>query len=276
MTDSNAALVLGASGGLAQAIIAELSADSEIETVIAVSRKPAPGSASVPDPAANAASTTNALMWIETEYAEPAMAAVVEQLQPFAGRITRVVICHGILHSDTLWPEKRLEDINADSLQTVFQANTVVPVLWLKLLHRVLKGQQRCVVAALSARVGSIGDNHLGGWYAYRSSKASLNMLLRTLAIEYARRVKNVKMISFHPGTTDTALSKPFQASVPADKLFTPEFVAERLCGIMTDAEIDGQLSYLDWDNKAIAWKVRDNCYTSRHSRSRPYSGARQ
>ena len=79
-------------------------------------------------------------------------------------------------------------------------------------------------------------------------------MLLRTLAIEYARRVKNVKMISFHPGTTDTALSKPFQASVPADKLFTPEFVAERLCGIMTDAEIDGQLSYLDWDNKAIAW----------------------
>lgn len=256
MTDSNAALVLGASGGLAQAIIAELSADPEIETVIAVSRKPAPapGSASVPDPAANAASTTNALMWIETEYAEPAMAAVVEQLQPFAGRITRVVICHGILHSDTLWPEKRLEDINADSLQTVFQANTVVPVLWLKLLHRVLKGKQRCVVAALSARVGSIGDNHLGGWYAYRSSKASLNMLLRTLAIEYARRVKNVKMISFHPGTTDTALSKPFQASVPADKLFTPEFVAERLCGIMTDAEIDGQLSYLDWDNKAIAW----------------------
>ena len=109
-------------------------------------------------------------------------------------------------------------------------------------------------MAALSARVGSIGDNHLGGWYAYRSSKAALNMMLRTLSIEYGRRVKNVKIISFHPGTTDTALSKPFQASVPSDKLFTPEFVAGRLYGIMAEAEIDGQLSYLDWDNKAIPW----------------------
>jgi NAD(P)-dependent dehydrogenase (short-subunit alcohol dehydrogenase family) len=242
---TTAALVLGASGGLAQAIIRELIADAEIDMVIAVSRSPAPRDFTR-GPAAP--------LWIETEYSEPAMAAVVEQLQPFAGRITRVVICHVILHGDTLWPEKRLEDISAESLQAVFQANTVVPVLWLKLLHRLLKSKQRCVVAALSARVGSIGDNHLGGWYAYRSSKAALNMMLRTLSIEYGRRVKNVKIISFHPGTTDTALSKPFQASVPAGKLFTPEFVAERLCGIMADAEIDGQLSYLDWDNKTIPW----------------------
>ena len=240
-----AALVLGASGGLAQAIISELMADAGIDTVIAVSRNAAPE---------HFATGPATPVWIETEYSEPAMAAVVEQLQPFAGRITRVVICHGILHSDTLWPEKRLEDINAESLQTVFQANTVVPVLWLKLLHRLLKSKQRCVVAALSARVGSIGDNQLGGWYAYRSSKAALNMMLRTLSIEYGRRVKNVKIISFHPGTTDTALSKPFQASVPSDKLFTPQFVAERLCGIMAHAEIDGELSYLDWDNKAIPW----------------------
>jgi len=245
VTEGTAALVLGASGGLAQAIIGELMADADIDTVIAVSRNAAPEHFS------NGSVTP---MWIETEYSEPAMAAVVEQLQSFAGRITRVVICHGILHSETLWPEKRLEDISAESLQTVFQANTVVPVLWLKLLHRLLKGKQRCVVAALSARVGSIGDNHLGGWYAYRSSKAALNMMLRTLAIEYGRRVKNVKIISFHPGTTDTALSKPFQASVPSDKLFTPEFVAGRLCGIMAEAEIDGQLSYLDWDNKSIPW----------------------
>lgn len=245
MSEDTAALVLGASGGLAQAIIGELMADPEIGTVIAISRSAAPE---------NVSAGTVKPTWIETEYTEPAMAAVVEQLQSFAGRITRVVICHGILHSETLWPEKRLEDISAEALQSVFQANTVVPVLWLKLLHRLLKSKQRCVVAALSARVGSIGDNHLGGWYAYRSSKAALNMMLRTLSIEYGRRVKNVKIISFHPGTTDTALSKPFQASVPSDKLFTPEFVAERLCGIMNEAEIDGQLSYLDWDNKSIPW----------------------
>ena len=107
--------------------------------------------------------------------------------------------------------------------------------------------------------MGSIGDNRLGGWYAYRSSKAALNMLLQNMAIEYARRVKNVKLIAFHPGTTDTALSKPFQATVPEGKLFTPEFVAERLLDIMNGTAVDpemmdGQLAYLDWDNKQIPW----------------------
>ena len=245
VTEGTAALVLGAGGGLAQAIISELMADAAIDRVIAVSRNSAPE---------HFATGPETPMWIETEYSEPAMAAVVEQLQPFAGRITRVVICHGILHSETLWPEKRLEDISAESLQTVFQANTVVPVLWLKLLHRLLKSKQRCVVAALSARVGSIGDNHLGGWYAYRASKSALNMMLKTVSVEYARRVKNVKLISFHPGTTDTALSKPFQASVPKQNLFSTAFVADCLMGIMDEAEVDGQLSYVDWNGKAIAW----------------------
>jgi NAD(P)-dependent dehydrogenase (short-subunit alcohol dehydrogenase family) len=242
--DKTNALVLGASGGLAQALIGQFLADNNIDTVIAVSSKPAP----------EAMRAENALLWIQTEYAEPAMVEVVEQLKDFTGSISRVCICHGLLHTDSLWPEKRLEDIKPEALHEIFQANAVVPALWLKLLHRVLKGKQPTIVAALSARVGSISDNRLGGWYAYRSSKSALNMLLQNIAIEYARRVKNVKLISFHPGTTDTALSKPFQAAVPEGKLFTPEFVAERLTGIMDNAEVDGQLSYLDWDNKVIPY----------------------
>ena len=238
------ALVLGASGGLAQALIAGFLADQHIETVIAVSSKPAPDSVQA----------ESGLLWIQTEYAEPAMAEVVEQLKDYSGSISRVCICHGLLHTDSLWPEKRLEDIKPEALHEIFQANAVVPALWLKLLHRVLKAKQPTIVAALSARVGSISDNRLGGWYAYRSSKSALNMLLKNIAIEYARRVKNVKLISFHPGTTDTDLSKPFQAAVPEGKLFTPEFVAERLIGIMDNAVVDGQLSYLDWDNKTIPY----------------------
>jgi NAD(P)-dependent dehydrogenase (short-subunit alcohol dehydrogenase family) len=139
-------------------------------------------------------------------------------------------------------------------MHEIFQANTVVPALWLKLLLGVLVGQQPCIVAALSARVGSIADNRMGGWYAYRASKAALNMMLKTFAIEYARRVKNVKLISFHPGTTDTDLSKPFQASVPKEQLFSTAFVADRLAGIMDQAEVDGQLAFLDWDGKPINW----------------------
>jgi len=238
------ALVLGASGGLAQALITQFLADETIETVIAVSSRQAPESVQA----------ESSLLWIQTAYEEPAMAEVVDQLKEFTGSISRVCICHGLLHTDSLWPEKRLEDIKPEALHEIFQANAVVPALWLKLLHRVLKGKQPTIVAALSARVGSITDNRLGGWYAYRSSKSALNMLLKTIAIEYARRVKNVKLISFHPGTTDTALSKPFQATVPEGKLFTPEFVAERLTGIMDNAVVDGQLSYLDWDNKTIPY----------------------
>ena len=238
------ALVLGASGGLAQALIAQFLADQHIETVIAVSSKPAPDSVQA----------ESGLLWIQTEYAEHSMAEVVEQLKDYSGSISRVCICHGLLHTDSLWPEKRLEDIKPEALHEIFQANAVVPALWLKLLHRVLKAKQPTIVAALSARVGSISDNRLGGWYAYRSSKSALNMLLKNIAIEYARRVKNVKLISFHPGTTDTDLSKPFQAAVPEGKLFTPEFVAERLIGIMDSAVVDGQLSYLDWDNKTIPY----------------------
>lgn len=243
-TEKTNALVLGASGGLAQALIAQFLADQSIDTVIAVSSKPAPESVRA----------ESALLWIQTQYEESAMIEVVEQLQEFTGRISRVCICHGLLHTDSLWPEKRLEDIKPEALHEIFQANAVVPALWLKLLHRLLKGKQPTIVAALSARVGSISDNRLGGWYAYRSSKSALNMLLQNIAIEYARRVKNVKLISFHPGTTDTALSKPFQATVPEGKLFTPEFVAERLTGIMDNALVDGQLSYLDWDNKTIPY----------------------
>jgi NAD(P)-dependent dehydrogenase (short-subunit alcohol dehydrogenase family) len=94
----------------------------------------------------------------------------------------------------------------------------------------------------------------MGGWYAYRTSKAALNMMLKTFAIEYARRVKNVKLISFHPGTTDPALSKPLQASVPKEQLFATAFGADRLAGIMDEAERDGQLAFIDWDGKQVNW----------------------
>jgi NAD(P)-dependent dehydrogenase (short-subunit alcohol dehydrogenase family) len=106
----------------------------------------------------------------------------------------------------------------------------------------------------MSARVGSIGDNRMGGWHSYRASKAALNMVLKNMAIEYGRRAKNVKLIAFHPGTTDTGLSKPFQGAVPNGKLFSAAFVATRLAQLMDNADLDGQLSYIDWDGQPIPW----------------------
>ena len=241
------ALVLGASGGLGSAMVSEFLNDPEIDKVFAVSSKKNPVGS-------NEGQNQSKLVWLQAEYSETQMADAVSQLMAHAGTFSRVCVCHGLLHSDKLWPEKRLEDITSEALQEIFHSNTVVPALWLKLLFKILKGQTPCIVATMSARVGSLSDNNLGGWYAYRASKAALNMVLKTASIEYARRAKNVKLIAFHPGTTDTALSKPFQSTVPTGKLFTTEFVAEQLAMIMDSAQLDGELSYLDWDGRTIAW----------------------
>jgi NAD(P)-dependent dehydrogenase (short-subunit alcohol dehydrogenase family) len=168
--------------------------------------------------------------------------------------ITQVFVCNGILHSDSFQPEKRLEDFDAEAFNQVISANTLTPMLWVQKLTPVLTGKSSCKFVVFSARVGSISDNNLGGWYSYRASKAALNMMLKTAAIELARRAKNIKIISFHPGTTDTPLSKPFQKNVPANKLFTCDFVAKQLLSIVENTQVDHKASYLDWQGKTIDW----------------------
>ena len=239
-------LVLGAGGGLGQALIARFLSDPEVGMVIAVSRSGQTKDLSAPW------LSQSRLVWIQSQYDEQSMLEVVGKLVPYAGTFSRVCICHGILHDDHLWPEKRFEDIDASAMLEIFQANTITPSLWLKVLHKTLASKLPCIVAVFSARVGSTSDNRLGGWYSYRASKAALNSLLKSFAVEYARRLKNVKLIAFHPGTVDTDLSKPFQASVPEQNLFSAVFVADQLAEIMASADLDGQLSYLDWDGKSI------------------------
>lgn len=168
--------------------------------------------------------------------------------------ITRVFICNGLLHNKTVKPEKRLEDFDAGAFHQVMSANVLTPMLWLQKLTPILTGEVKCKMVLLSARVGSISDNRLGGWYSYRASKAALNMMVKTASIELARRAKNIKLILFHPGTTDSPLSKPFQANVPQNKLFRPEFVATQLLSILDKQEVDGFASYLDWQGESINW----------------------
>lgn len=186
-------------------------------------------------------------------YDELSIKRAVSKLQAMkALPITQVFICSGILHSRNIKPEKRLEDFDANAFSQIINANTLSPILWLKHLTTLLTSEHTCKVTVFSARVGSTSDNKLGGWYSYRSSKAALNMLLKTVAIEFARRAKNIKVIAFHPGTTDTPLSKPFQKNVPVGKLFTREFVAKQLLDIVEKTPVDGELSYLDWQGKHI------------------------
>ena len=244
MPVKSTAVVIGASGGLGSALCRQWQQDDDIETVIAVSRQ------------ATDNITLPGIQTIECDYSEASIAQASDKIKSLAGSIpiTRVCICNGLLHNDHVWPEKRIEDIGFDALHEVFNVNSFIPILWLKALLPLVKGNDECVITVFSARVGSISDNHSGGWYSYRASKAALNMLLKTAAIEFSRRARNIKLIAFQPGTTNTSLSKPFQASVKAENLFTPTFVAQHLVDIMNRQKADGELSFIDWENKHIDW----------------------
>lgn len=188
-------------------------------------------------------------------YSEDEISHAVKKVDLIAKfEIAKVFICHGVLHNQQCQPEKRLEDFSPEAFTRILTANTITPMLWLKHLTPVLSGSHDCKIVVFTARVGSISDNKLGGWSSYRASKAAMNMLLTSAAVELARRAKNIKLISFHPGTTDSPLSKPFQKNVPKGKLFTSEFVAKQLLMIVENTEIDGKTSYLDWQGKDIPW----------------------
>jgi NAD(P)-dependent dehydrogenase (short-subunit alcohol dehydrogenase family) len=239
------ALVIGASGGLGSALCQRWLQEQEVDSVIAVSRNHL---------SQEIKNTPKAMHLLRCDYSEAAITDTCIKIDELSDQIKHICICNGILHDGEHWPEKRIEEVNARALQDIFIINSIIPMLWLKALVSIVKGNTDCIIAVFSARIGSIGDNRSGGWYSYRASKAALNMLLKTAAIEYARRAKNIKLIAFHPGTTDTALSKPFQRSVESENLFTADFVAEHLVEIMKNQTIDGELSYIDWENKAIVW----------------------
>jgi NAD(P)-dependent dehydrogenase (short-subunit alcohol dehydrogenase family) len=245
MPPISTALIIGAGGGLGTALCKQWQQNDDVDSVIAISSR------AIEHEKKNESSI---IEYIKCDYSETAITESCARIQTLTDSITRVCICNGVLHNENVWPEKRIEDVNLDALQEVFSINSFIPLLWLKALFPLIKGNADCIIAVLSARVGSIGDNRSGGWYSYRASKAALNMLLKTAAIEFARRASNVKLIAFQPGTTDTALSKPFQAAVKPENLFTPEFVAQRLVDIMNNQKLDGELSFIDWENKTIDW----------------------
>lgn len=162
-----------------------------------------------------------------------------------------VIVATGLLHDASgLQPEKTWRALEAGSLERSFRVNSIGPALVAKHCLPLLARDRKSVFAALSARVGSIEDNRLGGWHAYRASKAALNMLIRTLSIELAHRNPTAICVALHPGTVDTALSRPFQRGV--NTLFSPPRAATCLLEVMDDltSEHSGQL--FAWDGQRI------------------------
>jgi len=232
------AVIVGAGGGIGAAVAQALEAQG-YDAIHTVSRS---------DPGEGSAHVTH---WT-SDYSDTSIARIGAAISGAPGRLERLVICNGVLQGDGFRPERALRQLDSDVTSQIFHANATIPMLWLGAFTDAIRGAEAPRVAVLSARVGSIEDNRLGGWYSYRASKAALNMMLRCASVEFTRINKRAQILAFHPGTVDTDLSRPFQRGVPEGKLFTPEFVASRLVTLLDGLGPSGELKYLDWDGQAI------------------------
>lgn len=164
-----------------------------------------------------------------------------------------VLVATGALTlADGTGPEKSYRQLDAAAMAQILAVNTIGPALVAKHMLPLLRRDRRTVFAVLTARVGSISDNRLGGWHSYRASKAALNMLLRNFAIELSRTHPLAVVLGLHPGTVDTALSTPFQRGVPEDKLFTPQRSAQALLDVIAQSAPADSGSVFDWQGERV------------------------
>ncbi len=245
-------MIQGSSRGIGLEFVRQLLEDAAPARIFAACRAPQ-ASPSLVDLAAQDPRLGLLKLDVTNESRIRAAAAAVAAEVP---RLHLIVNCAGLLHDGAagIAPEKRLADVGSDALAASFAVNAAGPLLVAKHFEPLLAHRERAVFASISARVGSIGDNRLGGWYAYRGSKAAQNMFTKTLAIEWARSRRNVICVALHPGTTDTDLSRPFQANVPPQKLFSVERTVAQLLAVIDRLTPADSGRFLAWDGTEIAW----------------------
>lgn len=231
-------VVFGASGGIGSALTRLLAARDDVAVVHAGSRSgKAPGG--------------DKIARFTFDLADEA--SIATACANIGGPIDRVIVATGILtRANGAWPEKTWRALSSDGLAELFSINAIGPALIGKHTLPLLRKPGRSVFAALSARVGSIGDNRLGGWHSYRASKAALNMLVRTFAVELGQRAPEAVAVTLHPGTVDTPLSEPFQRGVTAEKLFTPDYTAACLLKVIDGVTPADSGKVLAWDGTPV------------------------
>ncbi len=240
------ALVFGAGGALGAAFVELLAGHPRVARVYAAARD---RHALAFD---RADSTRCRMLDFDLEDERRIARAVVAEAAA-EGPLDLVIVATGVLHDGpALQPEKSWRNLTAAGLQRAFAVNAVGPALIAKHALEVLATGRKAVFAALSARVGSIEDNRLGGWHAYRASKAALHMLIRGFAIELARRNPTALCLALHPGTVDSRLSRPFQSAVPPGRLFSPARSARALLGVIDAKGVGDSGRAWAWDGQPI------------------------
>ncbi len=242
------ALICGASGGLGVALVTALLNRSDVARVSASSRQ----ATRSPQLLDQLAKHPGRLQIIDADLTDrDSLQRLAVALGTSALQLT--INAAGLLHDGALMPEKNLAAVNLAGLQQVFAVNAFGPILLAQAVLPRMRGTP-AVFASLSARVGSIGDNRLGGWYAYRAAKAAQNQLLKTLSIETQRSHPALSVQLLHPGTVDSALSRPFQRGVAPQKLFDAAFAAERLLAVIATATPANSGRFVAWDGSTVPW----------------------
>ncbi len=227
------AIVVGAHGGIGRAVADVLDAEREYDQVIRLSRHAdSPVRLDVTDEE----SIVTAADWLRQHALQPSL----------------VFVATGLLHRDDRGPEKNMRQLDADWLTETYRVNAIGPALVAKHFLPLMPRDQIVRFAAISARVGSISDNRLGGWYGYRAAKAALNMMVRNLGIEWGRKHKRSIIVALHPGTVDTPLSSPFQGNVPEGKLFDRERAAMQLLDVLDELKPADSGKIFAWDGSEI------------------------
>lgn len=248
-------LVQGASRGLGFGFVEALLMMEQVEKIFATCR--APGEARELNTLAEHAAGRLVLVALDVTK-EESIAEAARIVQESVDALELIINVAGILHDAAtgMHPEKKLADLDPAHALRAFEINALGPALVVKHFMPLLRSPHRKVIANLSARVGSIGDNQLGGWYAYRASKAAQNMFTRTIAIELGRHRKMGETIcvALHPGTVDTDLSKPFQGNVPEEKLFSQARAVSQLLAVIDALTIEDSGSFIAWDGQKIPW----------------------
>ena len=222
------ALIIGASGGIGQAFVQALQANPRCADVVGVHRHSEP----------------------RIDFDDDASVADAARVLAAGGKFHLIINAAGVLHNADFMPEKKLADLSYAQLEATFRANTLGPALVLRHFSPLLDGE-RGVLAVLSAKVGSIEDNRLGGWYSYRASKAALNMLLKTAAIELKRSKPKVVLVSLHPGTVNTGLSKPFKG----EQIGRPALLAaQEMLAVLDGLTAVDTGSFVAYDGTRLPW----------------------
>jgi NAD(P)-dependent dehydrogenase (short-subunit alcohol dehydrogenase family) len=225
------AIVIGSSGGIGAAVVQALLDSGRFNEVMALSR----GSVPALD------------LTLESSLAHWAQQAQFKQLP-----LRLVVNATGFLHGNGMQPEKSWQHIDPVQMAHAFAINAIGPTLLMKHFLPLLARDGKAVFATLSAKVGSIGDNQLGGWYSYRASKAALNQLVHTAAIELRRKHPHAVCVALHPGTVETGLTGPFAKT--GLNVVTPEKAALRLLGVIDGLDATQSGGFINHDGQALPW----------------------